>query len=393
MNRRVGIVSAVRTPIGAFMGAFTYVTAVELGIHATREALRLARIDGKEVDEFIYGNARQAGSGPNPARQISFRSGMGEEVPAYTLNKACGSSVKCIVLGAQAIMLGEADIVVAGGVENMTRVPFMLENFRWGYRMGHAKILDGMYRDGLFCPVAEMIMGETAEKLADIHKISREEQDRFAMRSQHRAEAAADKGVFKDEIVPVEIKDRKGQATLIEADEHPRRGVTMEGLAKLPPVFRKDGTITAGNSSGITDAAGTVVLMSEDAMKARGLEPLVYVGPCTQVGVDPTVMGISPVPACKKLFKKTGLTMDDFNRVELNEAFAAQVLAVDRELPFDWEKTNVNGGSISLGHPIAMTGVRLVTTLAHEMKRRNASKGLVTLCISGGLGMAMLLER
>jgi acetyl-CoA C-acetyltransferase len=393
MSKRVGIVSAVRTPIGAYMGSFTHVTAVELGIHATREALRLANIDGKEVDEFIYGNARQAASGPNPARQISFRSGMGEEVPAYTLNMACGSSVKCIALGAEAITSGEADIVVAGGVENMTRVPFMMEDFRWGYRMGHAKVLDGMYRDGLFCPIAEMIMGETAEKLADIHKISREEQDRYAVRSQNRAEAAADRGVFKDEIVPVEIKDRKGKTTLVETDEHPRRGVTMEKLAKLPPVFRKDGTITAGNSSGITDAAGTVVLMSEDAMKARGLDPLVYVGPYTQVGVDPTIMGISPVPACKKLFDKTGLAMDDFDLVELNEAFAAQVLAVDRQLPFDWEKTNVNGGAISLGHPIAMTGVRLVTTLAHEMKRRAASRGLVTLCISGGLGMAMVLER
>lgn len=393
MARRVGIVSAVRTPIGKFMGSFTQVTAVELGIHATKAALRLANLDGPEVDEFIYGNARQAGSGPNPARQISFRSGMGEATPAYTVNKACGSSVKCVQLGAQAIMLGDDDIVVAGGTENMTRVPFILENFRWGYRMGHSKVLDGMYRDGLFCPVSEMIMGETAEKLADIHKITRAEQDAYALQTQHRAEAAANAGLLKDEIVPIEVKGRKGKTTLVEDDEHPRRGCTMDELAKLRPVFRKDGTITAGNASGITDAAGTVVLMSEEAMKERGLEPLTYVGPTTQVGVDPTIMGISPVPAVNKLMEKTGLSMDDFDLVELNEAFASQVLAVAKELPIDWEKTNVNGGSIALGHPIAMTGVRQIITLSHEMKRRNASKGLVTLCISGGLGMAMLLER
>ncbi len=393
MARRVGIVSAVRTPIGKFMGSFTHVTAVELGIHATKAALRKVSLEGPEVDEFIYGNARQAGSGPNPARQISFKSGMGEGTPAYTVNMACGSSVKCVQLAAQSIALGNADIVVAGGTENMTRVPFMLENLRWGYRMGHSKVLDGMYRDGLFCPVAEMIMGETAEKLAEIYKISRQEQDEYALMTQHRTEAAAKAGVFAEEISPVEIKGRKGEATSVETDEHPRPGCTMEDLAKLPPVFRKDGTITAGNASGITDAAGTVVMMSEDAMKARDLEPLAYVGECTQVGVDPTIMGISPVPAVKSLFERTGLTMDDFDIVELNEAFAAQVLAVAKELPIDWNKTNVNGGSIALGHPIAMTGVRQIITILYEMRRRNASKGLVTLCISGGLGMAMVLER
>lgn len=393
MARRVGIVSAVRTPIGKFMGSFTNVTAVELGIQATKAALRRAGLDGSEVDEFIYGNARQAGSGPNPARQISFRSGMGEATPAYTLNKACGSSVKCIQIGAQSIALGEAEIVVAGGTENMTRVPFMLENFRWGYRMGHAKVLDGMYRDGLFCPVAEMIMGETAETLAEMHKISREEQDEYALMSQQRAEAAEKAGVFKDEIEPVEIVGRKGEKTLVEKDEHMRRGCSMEELSKLPPVFKKNGTITPGNASGITDAAGTVVLMSEDEIKARGLDVLAWVGPSTQVGVDPKIMGISPVPAVNKLFKKTGLTMDDFDVVDLNEAFAAQVLAVARELPIDWEKTNVNGGSIALGHPIAMTAVRQVISVVHELKRRKAARGLVTMCISGGLGMALLLER
>jgi acetyl-CoA C-acetyltransferase len=393
MARRVGIVSAVRTPIGKFMGSFTHVTAVELGIHATKAAMMKVNLDGPEVDEFIYGNARQAGSGPNPARQISFKSGMGEGTPAYTVNMACGSSVKCVQLAAQSIALGDAEIVVAGGTENMTRVPFMLENLRWGYRMGHSKVLDGMYRDGLFCPVSEMIMGETAEKLADIYKISRQEQDEYALMTQHRAEAAGKAGYFKEEISPVEIKSRKGEVTVVDTDEHPRPGCTMEELAKLRPVFRKDGTITAGNASGITDAAGTVVMMSEDAMKARGLEPIAYVGDCTQVGVDPTIMGISPVPAVKKLFDKTGLTMDDFDVVELNEAFAAQVLAVARELPIDWDKTNVNGGSIALGHPIAMTGVRQIITISHEMKRRNASRGLVTMCISGGLGMAMVLER
>ncbi len=393
MARRVGIVSAVRTPVGKFLGAFTHVTAVDLGIHATVAALKKANVDGKDVDEFIYGNARQAGSGPNPARQISFRSGMGDATPAYTINKACGSSVKSVQLGAQAIMLDDAEIVVAGGTENMTRVPFMLEDFRWGYRMGHSKVLDGMYRDGLFCPIAEMIMGETVEKLIGIYKIPREEQDEYALMSQQRTEAALNAGVFKDEIEPVEVKDRKGNVKVVEIDEHPRYGCKMEDLAKLRPVFRKDGTITPGNASGITDAAGTVVLMSEDAMKARGIEPLAYVGPITQVGVDPTLMGISPVPAVKKLFEKTGFTMDDFDVVELNEAFAGQVLAVAKEIPIDWEKTNVNGGSIALGHPIGMTGVRQIITISHEMKRRGAKRGLVTLCISGGLGMAMVLER
>jgi acetyl-CoA C-acetyltransferase len=392
MARRVGIVSAVRTPIGKFMGSFTHVTAVELGIHATKVALAGANLEGPEVDEFLYGNARQAGSGPNPARQISFRSGMGAAVPAYTLNMACGSSLKCVELGAKAIAAGEEEIVVAGGTENMTRVPFMFENLRWGYRMGHAKVLDGMYRDGLMCPIAEMIMGETAEKLADIHKITREEQDEYGLMSQQRAEAAEKAGVFKEEIAPIEIKERKG-AVLVEQDEHPRRGCTMEELKKLRPVFRKDGTITPGNASGITDAAGTVVLMSEDEIKKRGLEALAWVGPSTQVGVDPTIMGISPVPAVKKLFEKTGLTMDDFDVVDLNEAFAAQVLSVAKELPIDWKKTNVNGGSIALGHPIAMTAVRQVINLSHELKRRGGGKALVTLCMSGGLGMAMILER
>jgi acetyl-CoA C-acetyltransferase len=250
-----------------------------------------------------------------------------------------------------------------------------------------------MYRDGLMCPIAEMIMGETAETLADMHKISREEQDEYALMSQQRAEAAATSGVFKDEVEPVEIKDPKGKTILVEDDEHRRQGCTMEELAKLRPVFRKDGTITPGNASGITDAAGTVVLMSEDEIKKRGLEVLAWVGPSTQVGVDPKIMGISPVPAVKKLFEKTGLTMDDFDLVDLNEAFAAQVLAVARELPIDWEKTNVNGGSIALGHPIAMTGVRQVINIVHEMKRRNVARGLITMCISGGLGMAMMLER
>jgi acetyl-CoA C-acetyltransferase len=392
MARRVGIVSAVRTPIGKFMGSFTHVTAVELGIHATKAALDGAKLEGPEVDEFLYGNARQAGSGPNPARQISFRSGMGDAVPAYTLNMACGSSLKCVELGAKAIAAGEEEIVVAGGTENMTRVPFMFENLRWGYRMGHAKVLDGMYRDGLMCPIAEMIMGETAEKLADIHKITREEQDEYGLMSQGRAEAAEKAGVFKEEIVPIEVKGRKG-TVLVEKDEHPRRGCTMEELKKLRPVFRKDGTITPGNASGITDAAGTVVLMSEDEIKKRGLDALAWVGPSTQVGVDPTIMGISPVPSVNRLFEKTGLTMDDFDVVDLNEAFAAQVLSVAKELPIDWKKTNVNGGSIALGHPIAMTAVRQVINVSHELKRRGGGKGLVTLCMSGGLGMAMILER
>jgi acetyl-CoA C-acetyltransferase len=293
----------------------------------------------------------------------------------------------------EAILLGRAECVVAGGTENMTLVPFMLDRARLGYRLGHAQLLDGMYRDGFLCPIADMLMGETAEVLAEEYGITREEQDRWALTSQHRVEAANAEGVFAEEILPVEARDDKGRPVEVTADEHPRAGVTMEGLAKLPPVFKKDGTVTAGNASGITDGAAAVILMSESRAKAEGREPLAVVRDYVSVGVDPKRMGIGPVPAVRKILERNGLELDQIPLIELNEAFAAQVLACQRELRFDPERVNVRGGAISLGHPIGATGARIVVTLLHEMRRRGASLGLATLCISGGLGMAILLER
>jgi acetyl-CoA C-acetyltransferase len=384
----VYVIDAVRTPIGKFMGAFSEVTAADLGVAAVKGLLMRCKIEGDEVEEFIFGNARQAGSGPNIARQISVRSGIPQTVPAYTVNKACGSSLKSMVLGAQAIGLGEADIVVAGGTENMTRVPFMLEGARFGYRMGDVKLLDGMYRDGFMCPISNLLMGQTAENLAEKYSIPRREQDEYAVETQKRCAEATKAGKWKDEMVPVEVKEKK-ETKLWETDEHPRPDATVEGMAKLPPVFKKDGTVHAGNSSGITDGAAALLVMSERKMKEKGLTPLARIGAVTTVGVDAAIMGIAPVPAVQKLLAKTGMSLKDFDLIELNEAFAAQILACDRELHFDRSKMNVNGGAIALGHPIGATGARIVATLLHEMKRRGAKQGLAMLCMSGGQGMAV----
>ena len=389
--REVFILSAVRTPIGKFGGALASQTAADMGTVAARAALERAGVAAEQVQETIFGNARQAGGGPNVARQISIRSGVPKEVPAYTVNMACASGMKSMALGFEQIAQGNLDCVLAGGTESMSRLPYYLDGARWGLRLGHQELVDGMYRDGFFCPMAKMVMGETAEVLAEQYKISREEQDEFALRSQQRAQAALEACRFQNEIAPVVIEGKKG-ATTFAKDEHPFLGATLEKMAKLQPVFSKTGTITAGNSSGITDGAAAVVLASEDFAKKNNLQPLARIMAWTQAGVDPRTMGIGPVPAVRLLEQRHGAKLQEFDVIELNEAFAAQVIACDRELHMDGEKLNVNGGAIALGHPIGCTGARIVATLLHEMRRRKSKRGLATLCVSGGMGMATTLE-
>ena len=388
----VYILSAVRTPIGKFGGSLATQTAADLGVFAAKAAIERAGVQPQQVEETIFGNARQAGGGPNPARQISIRSGVPQEVPAYTVNKACASGIKSIALGFQEIATGNLECVLAGGAESMSRLPYYLDGARWGYRLGHQELVDGMYRDGFFCPMAKMVMGETAETLATQYHISREEQDQFALVSQQRAAAAQSSGRFDAEIAPVTIEGKKN-ATVFARDEHLFLEATLEKMAKLPPVFSKTGTISAANSSGITDGAAAVVLASEKFVQQRNLQPLARIMAATSAGVDPRIMGIGPVPAIRKLEEKHGLKLADFDLVELNEAFAAQVLACDRELHFDREKLNVNGGAIALGHPIGCTGTRITVTLLHEMLKRKARRGLATLCVSGGMGMTLAIER
>ena len=387
----VYILSAVRTPIGKFGGSLASMTAADMGVVAGKAAMERAGIELGQVEETIFGNARQAGGGPNPARQISIRSGVPQEIPAYTVNKACASGMKSIALGYQEIATGNLDCVVAGGTESMSRLPYYLDGARWGYRLGNQELVDGMYRDGFFCPMAKMVMGETAEILAEQYKISRDEQDEFALTSQNRAATAIAAGHFQSEIVPVTIQGKKG-ATVFSRDEHPFPDASMEKLGKLPPVFSKSGTITAGNSSGITDGAAAVVLASEAFVKKHNRKPLARVLAVTSAGVDPRIMGIGPVPALRKMEAKHALKLANFDLVELNEAFAAQVLACDRDLHFDRDILNVNGGAIALGHPIGCTGTRITVTLLHEMLRRKVKRGVATLCVSGGMGMALALE-
>ncbi|MFZ1130269.1 MAG: thiolase family protein [Terriglobales bacterium] len=391
MLNAVYILSAVRTPIGKFGGSLASFSAADMGVVAASVALERAGVRPQQVEEAIFGNARQAGGGPNPARQISIRSGIPQEVPAYTVNKACASGIKSIALAFQEIVTGNLDCVLAGGTESMSRLPYYLDGARWGYRLGNQELVDGMYRDGFFCPMAKMLMGETAEILAQQYNISREGQDQFALVSQQRARAAQSSGRFDAEIAPVTIEGKKG-TTVFSRDEHLFLDATPEKMAKLAPVFSKTGTITAGNSSGITDGAAAVVVASEKFIQQNSLKPLARILAATSAGVDPRLMGIGPVPAIRKMEQKHGLKLRDFDLVELNEAFAAQVLACDRELHFDREKLNVNGGAIALGHPIGCTGTRITVTLLHEMLRRKTRRGLATLCVSGGMGMALAIE-
>jgi acetyl-CoA C-acetyltransferase len=387
------LVGSVRTPIGRFGGALASWTAADLGVAVARESLRRARVSPSEIQDSIWGCARQAGGGPNVARQITYRAGARESVPAFTVNQACGSGLRAIILAAEQIALGRSHIVLAGGTESMSRVPYFAEGARWGMRMGNMELTDGMYRDGFNDPLSGLVMGQTAENLARQYEISRDEQDQFALRSQQRAQAAIESDRFDDEILPLEIEDRKANTVRFARDEHYRPNTTMQDLSKLPPVFSKDGSVTAGNSSGITDGAAAVVIMSEEALKESGVEPQARIVDYEIVGVAPEMMGIGPVPAVRALLERQKLSLSEIDLVELNEAFAAQVIACDRDLHFDRDKLNVNGGAIALGHPIGCTGVRITTTLVHEMKRRNARRGLATLCISGGMGIALLVER
>jgi len=393
MKDVVYLAGAVRTPIGKFGGGLAGLTAVELATHASNAALERAGLEPGQIDQTILGHARQAGCGPNPARQVSVACGVPVERPAFTINQACLSGMQSVLDAARAIRLGEAEVVLTGGMESMSRVPFLLGvEARWGYRMGHQPVIDGMHRDGFFDPLSNKLMGATAETLAERYGIGREEQDAYAARTQQRCERARNDGLFTDEIVPVEIKTRKGSKT-IENDEHPRDGVTPESLTRLPAVFKKDGTVTPGNSSGITDGAAAMIVLSGDAAKRLGVEPMARIVGYRVDGVDPEIMGIGPVPAVRNLLAATSVTQDSIDLIELNEAFAAQVLAVNRELKLDDEKTNVNGGAIALGHPIGCSGARIIVTLLHEMRRRESKRGLATLCVSGGMGGALLLDR
>ena len=387
----VFILSAARTPIGKFGGKLANLTSPDLGVIAAKAALDRAGIAPDQVEETIFGSARQAGNGPNPGRQIAVRSGVPKESPAYTVNQACASGMKAIALGFQEIAFGNMDCVLAGGTESMSRVPYYLDGGRWGYRLGNQELVDGMYRDGFLCQLCKLVMGETAEILADQCQISRGEQDQFALESQQKAQKAIQGGRFKDEIVPVTLQSKKGEEIFAQ-DEHPFLGATLDKMSKLPPVFSKTGSVTAANSSGITDGAAAVVLASGKLVKSSNLKPLARVVAATSAGVDPRTMGIGPVPALAKMEKKTGLKPNDFDLIELNEAFAAQVIACDRELHLDAAKLNVNGGAIALGHPIGCTGTRITVTLLHEMLKRKAKRGVATLCVSGGMGMALALE-
>lgn len=384
------ILEGARTPIGNYLGAFSEIPTVELGVAATREALTRAGVEPDQVDELVFGHARQAGNGPNTARQVAVRSGLPQEVPGITVNMACGSGTRAVQHAAEQIVLGNAEVAVAGGMENMSRTPFLLDRMRLGYRLGDAKALDGMYRDGFLDPLSGLVMGETAENLARRYGIPREEQDELALASQRKAEEG--KVRRATEIVPVDVPLKKETVTVSE-DEHPRADTTAESLAKLKPVFAEDGTVTAGSSSGITDGAAAMVLMSGSRAKAEGREPLAKLVAFASAGVDPAYMGIGVVPAVRKVLDRTGLSIQDFDVIELNEAFAAQVLACDRELKLDHDRLNTKGGGIALGHPIGMTGARIVLTAAYELRERGLNLALATLCISGGMGMAVVLER
>ena len=391
LKEEIFLVAPLRTPIGKFGGGLSSLTAAQLGTESARATIARSGIDPAAIDEVIFGNARQAGVGPNVARQIAIKSGLRHEVPAYTVNQACGSGLRAIMNAADQIRLGQANVVLAGGTESMSNTPYFLTRARWGMRMGDGEVVDGMVRDGFMCPLADEMMGATAENLAEQYRISRREQDEYAVETQQRAKMAYDQDRFREEIVPISVEGKK--PVVIDRDEHPRFDTDLGSLAKLSPVFRKNGTVHAGNSSGVTDGASSMLVAGRAAVDAHRLQPMARIIGYAQAGVDPKIMGIGPVPATKKLLEETRMRLDDIDLIELNEAFAAQVLACDRELHFDRDKLNVNGGAIALGHPIGCTGARITTTLLHALRSRDLKIGLATLCISGGMGLSMLVER
>jgi acetyl-CoA C-acetyltransferase len=392
--RDVVIVDAVRTPVGSFGGALTGVPAVELGVIVVKELIKRTGIDPAKIEELIFGCVLQAGQGQNVARQVLIKSGIPQEIPAFTINKVCASGLRSISLASQVIKAEDADTIVAGGTENMSATPYALSKVRWGVRMNEDTLLDLMIHDGLWDSFNKYHMGVTAENVAEQCSTTRAEQDTFSAESQKRAEEAIKSGRFKDEIVPVPVPQRKGDPKIVDQDEFPRFGTSLEGLSKLKPAFKKDGTVTAGNASGINDGAAAILVMSADKARELGMKPLVKVVSYASAGVDPKVMGLGPIPATKKALQKAGLKLSDIDLIEANEAFASQTLAVGREFDFDMSKVNVNGGAIALGHPIGASGARIFTTLLHEMKRRdNVKRGLATLCVGGGMGHALIVEK
>ncbi len=391
--RDVVIASAVRTAVGTFGGTISQVPASELGAIVVKEAIKRANIAPEQIDEVILGNVLTSGQGQNPARQASIKAGIPIEVPAYTLGMVCGSGLKTVITAMQTIMAGAAEVIVAGGMESMSMAPYVLPKARTGYRMGNDQIVDAMVFDGLTDAFNLYHMGVTAENLAEKYGISREEQDELALASQQKAVAAIESGRFKDEIVPVSIPQKKGEPKIFDTDEHPRKGTTLEALAKLSPAFKKGGTVTAGNASGINDGAAAFVVMAREKAEALGIKPLAVIKAGAYAGVDPALMGIGPVPAVKKALNSAGLKVSDLDVIEANEAFAAQALAVSRELAFPMEKVNVNGGAIALGHPIGASGARILVSLLYELQKRQGRYGLATLCVGGGMGVALVVER
>jgi acetyl-CoA C-acetyltransferase len=387
------IASAVRTAGGQFGGAFKKVSAVELGALVLQEAVQRAGIEPKQVEEVVFGTGWQAGLGPNIGRLAAVKGGLPQEVPAFTVNKRCGSSLRAVSLAAQMIKAGDSEVVLAGGAENTSQVPYIADGARWGNRMGDGKLVDVMHKDGFMCPLAGHLMGMTAETLVEKYNISREEQDAFAVESQDKAVKAVKEGKFKEEILPVEVPIGKGKTEIFDTEEIPREGVTVEKLAKLPPVFKKDGTVTAGNSCALCDAASAVLVMKEEKASELGVKPLARIVSYAHAGVDPAIMGMGPVPAVSKALKRAGLELKDMDLIELNEAFAAQVLAVEQELKWDRSRLNVHGGAVALGHPIGATGTKILTTLIYALKDRDKSLGLANLCIGGGQGVAIVIER
>ncbi|WP_115719683.1 acetyl-CoA C-acetyltransferase [Gallaecimonas mangrovi] len=389
----VVIVAATRTAVGTFQGALSQIPAPDLAASLIKETLAKLSLAGNEIDEVLLGQVLTAGSGQNPARQAVIKAGLPDMVPAMTINKVCGSGLKTLHLATQAIRCGDADVVIAGGMENMSLSPYVLPKARTGLRMGHAQLEDSMIKDGLWDAFNDYHMGITAENLAEKYQLTREQQDAFAASSQQKAVAAIEAGYFKNEITPISIPQRKGDPVIFDTDEQPRAGTTAESLAKLRPAFKKDGTVTAGNASSINDGAAIVVLMSSEKAKTLGLPVLATIKAYANAGVDPAIMGIGPVPATQRCLAKAGWGVDDLELIEANEAFAAQALSVSKELGWDTNKVNVNGGAIAIGHPIGASGCRILVTLVHEMIRRDAKKGLATLCIGGGQGVALALER